>query len=70
MIVEIILAVIVAAVIGLVLAGLLGPVLKSVDIPIVAVLGDFFVRYGWALGILAGLWFFFAGGSFFGLDFD
>jgi hypothetical protein len=59
MIENIIIAVIIAAVIGLLLVGLLGPVLVSVGIPIVVVLGTFFTKWGWVIGVLIGLlWYF------------
>lgn len=65
MIEAIIVAIVVAALVGLLLVGLLGPILNSVGIPIVSVLGAFFVRWGWVLGVLIGvLWFF--GGSLLG----
>jgi uncharacterized membrane protein YvlD (DUF360 family) len=58
-----VLALVVAIVVGLLLTYLLGPILLMLAIPIATVVGDFFVRWGWVLGILAGLWFFFAGGA-------
>ena len=67
MIEAIIVAVILAALIGIVLVGLLGPILQKTSIPIVTVLGDFFVKWGWALGVLIGLlWYFGGGGPIFG----
>ena len=59
---RIVLALIVAIVVGLLLSALLGPILITLDIPISTTVGNFFVHYGWALGVLAGLWQFFAGG--------
>lgn len=41
---------------------LLGSVLGTLNVPIAAVVGGFLVTYGWALGVLAGLWHFFNGG--------
>ena len=67
MIETIVLAVIIAVVVGLLLVGLLGPILKSLGVPIAVTVGEFFVKYGWVLGVLAGLWYFFAGGPIFGL---
>lgn len=61
MIGRIVLAVVVAIVTGLLLSALLGPILVAMAVPIAVLVGDFFVRWGWVLGILAGLWFFFAG---------
>jgi uncharacterized membrane protein YvlD (DUF360 family) len=60
MIARIVLAVVVAIVVGLLLSALLGPILLTLGVPIATIVGDFFVRWGWALGVLAGLWFFFA----------
>ena len=54
-----ILAVVIAAVVGLLLTGLLGPILVAMAIPIVATVCGFLAMWGWVLGILAGLWFFF-----------
>lgn len=66
MIEAIVVAILVAALIGILLVGLLGPVLQKTGVPIVVTLGDFFVRWGWALGIIFGLLSFFGGWSFFG----
>jgi uncharacterized membrane protein YvlD (DUF360 family) len=59
---RIVIAVVVAVVVGLILVALLGPILVSLNVPIADVVGGFFVKYGWVLGVLAGLWSFFAGG--------
>lgn len=61
MIGRIVLAVVVAVVVGLVLVSLLGPILVSLAVPIAVTVGEFFIKWGWALGVLAGLWFFFSG---------
>jgi len=66
MIEAIVVAIVIAALVGLLLVGLLGPILNSVNIPIVQVLGAFFVQWGWVLGILFGLLSFFGGWSFLG----
>ena len=66
MIEAIIVAIVVAALVGLLLVGLLGPILNSVGIPIIAVLGAFFVRWGWVIGVLVGVLWFFSGGSLLG----
>ena len=58
-----VLAVIVAIFVGLVSMYLLGPILVSLGAPIAVIVGDFFVRFGWTLGILAGLWYFFSGSA-------
>ena len=59
---RIVLAVIIAVVVGLVLVGLLGPILITLHVPIATTVGGFFVDFGWAIGVLCGLWYFFAGG--------
>jgi hypothetical protein len=63
MITRAVLAVIVAITVGLVCMYLLGPILVSLGAPIAVIVGDFFVRFGWTLGILAGLWYFFSGSA-------
>ena len=62
MIGRIVLAVVVAIVVGLALVGLLGPILVTLHAPIAVTVGGFFVTYGWVIGVLCGLWFYFAGG--------
>lgn len=64
MISRIVLAVIVAIVVGLVCI-LLGGILGTLHIDILSSVGGFLEKYGWALGVLAGLWYFFAGGNLF-----
>ena len=59
---RLILAVVVAVVVGLACI-LLGSILGSLGIPITDTIGSFLVKWGWVLGILAGLWHFFSGGS-------
>lgn len=59
---RVVLAVIVAVVVGIVLVALLGPILAGLNVPIAETVGQFFIEYGWLLGVLAGLWQFFAGG--------
>lgn len=66
MIETIVLAVIIAIVVGLLLVGLLGPILTGLGVPIAVTVGAFFTKYGWVLGVLAGLWYFFAGGPILG----
>jgi hypothetical protein len=61
MIARVVIAVVVAVVVGLLLVGLLGPILISLHVPIAVVVGRFFLVWGWVLGVLAGLWYFFAG---------
>lgn len=61
MIARLVLALVVAIVVGLGLMALLGPILVSLAVPIAVVIGNFFIQWGWVLGVLAGLWFFFSG---------
>lgn len=61
MIARLVLAVVVAVVTGLVLVYLLGPVLVSLVLPIAVAVGNFLIQWGFILGILAGLWYFFSG---------
>ncbi len=63
MIQRIVLACVVAVAVGLVLVGLLGPLLVGMHVPIANTVGAFFVQYGWVIAVLAGLWWFFAGGG-------
>ncbi|MHB8420652.1 MAG: hypothetical protein ACYDCL_21480 [Myxococcales bacterium] len=60
MIARLVLAVVMACVTGLVCV-LVGAILGSVGIPIAVTIGAFLVRWGWILGVLAGVWFFFTG---------
>lgn len=59
---RLVLAVVIAVVVGIVLVGLLGPAIVSVKVPIAVVVGTFLVNWGYVLGVLAGLWFYFKGG--------
>ena len=58
---KIILAVVIAVVVGIVLVGLLGPILITVKVPIAVTIGDFLEAWGFVIGVLAGLWYYFAG---------
>jgi uncharacterized membrane protein YvlD (DUF360 family) len=60
---KIVLAVIIAVVVGIVLAALLGPVLATLGVPIAVTIGHFFEAWGFVIGVLAGLWYFFTGGN-------
>lgn len=59
----IVLAVIIAVVVGIVLTALLGPVLIGLKVPIATEVGQFFVSWGFVLGVVAGLWYYFKGGT-------
>lgn len=59
-----VLSVVVAVVVGLVSVGILGPLISMLPGP-VGVIGRFFSTYGWVLGLLAGLWYFFTNGKMF-----
>lgn len=63
---RIVLAVVVAVVVGIVLVALLGPILVDIKVPIAKTIGEFFIAWGWVIGVLSGLWFYFAGGTLFG----
>ena len=62
---KIVIAVVIAALVGLVLSQLLGPVLTSTNIPIIEVVGRFFAEWGWVIGVIVGLLWFFRGGPLF-----
>jgi uncharacterized membrane protein YvlD (DUF360 family) len=62
MISRLVLAVVVAVVVGLVCI-LLGTILVTLKVPIAVTIGDFLAAWGWVIGVLAGLWFFFTGGT-------
>ena len=64
MISRIVQAVIVAVVVGFCLVVLLGPVLEMLKVPIAVFICGVLVDWGWAIGIVCGLWYFFSGGSF------
>jgi hypothetical protein len=63
MIARIVLACVVGAVTFLVCI-LVGGLLGSIGIPFIAVVGAFLVQWAPVIGLLAALWYFFAGGSF------
>jgi len=56
-------AVVIAVAVGLVCI-LLGLVLGSLNVPITDTIGSFLKQWGWVIGVLAGLWYFFFEGSF------
>ncbi len=57
------LAVVVAVVVTLV-CYLGGAILASLGVPIAVTIGNWLKSYGSILGVLAGIWYFFSGGSF------
>jgi hypothetical protein len=61
MIARLVMSLVVAVIVSLVLVYLLGPILVGLVIPIAVVVGEFLVRFGFILGILAGLAYFFSG---------
>jgi len=61
MIRKLILAVVVAVVVTLGCI-LLGGILDSLKVQIAITIGDFLKNYGAVIGVLAGLWYYFAGG--------
>ena len=60
---KLVLAVVVAVVVGIVLVALLGPILDTLKVPIATTIGEFFVAWGFVIGVLCGLWYYFAGPS-------
>lgn len=58
---KLILAVVVAVVVTLACV-LLGAILTSLNVAIATTIGNFLKSYSAAIGVLAGLWYFFAGG--------
>lgn len=59
---KLILAVVVAVVVTLV-CYLVGAVLDQLKVQIAITVGDFLKSYGGVIGILAGIWYYFAGGD-------
>lgn len=64
MIARLVLAAVVGVITGLVCI-LVGSLLASIDVPFVETVGEFLTTWAWVLGLLAALWYFFAGGSIF-----
>jgi len=64
MLTRIILAVIVAVVVYLVCIFVGGVILTSLGVPIAVKVGEFLNQWAGAISVLAGLWYFFSGGSF------
>lgn len=60
MIQKLVLAVVVAVVVTLA-CELLGGILKTLTVQIAITIGDWLTKYGGVLGVLAGLWYYFAG---------
>jgi len=58
---KLIVAVVVAFVVGLVLTALIGPIIAGLGAPITKTVGDFFINWGWPLGIVAGVFYYFGG---------
>lgn len=59
---RIVLAVIVAVVVGLLLV-LLGGILVTLKVPIATTVGTWCQDYGFVIGVLCGLWYFFTAGT-------
>lgn len=59
---RLVLAVVVAIVVGLVCI-LVGGLLADIKVPVAQTIGHFLEGWGWVLGLLAGLWYFFSGGG-------
>lgn len=54
-----IVAVVTAVVVGIVLVALIGPLLVTMNTPITDIVGGFCKNWGWVLGIIAGLLYYF-----------
>lgn len=63
MIGKLVLAAVVGAATGLACI-LIGMLLVSLNIPPIEAIGHFLNQWAWVIGVLAGLWYFFAGGGF------
>lgn len=61
MLARLVLAVVVAVVVGLVCL-LVGSILVTLRVPIAVTVGEYLDAWGWVIGVLAGLWYFFSGG--------
>ena len=61
---RIILACLVAVIVYLVCVFVGGVILVSLGVPIVVQVGDFLKQYAGVIAAVAGLWYFFSGGSF------
>lgn len=59
---RIVLAVVIAVIVGL-LCILLGSILITLNIPIAETVGGWLKQWGFVLGVLAGLWYFFTHGG-------
>lgn len=64
MIEAIIIAVLIAAVVGFLLVVVLGPILQMLKVPIVVFIGGILIAWGWAIGVVVGLFYFFDHGGF------
>ena len=58
---RLVLALAVAVIVGIVLVFLLGPILDTLKVPIATTVGGFLIAWGFVIGVLAGLWYYFAG---------
>jgi uncharacterized membrane protein YvlD (DUF360 family) len=56
-------AILIAVVVGLVCI-LLGGILVTLKVPIAVTVGGFMEEWGWVIGVVFGLWFYFGGGAF------
>lgn len=66
MVMRILAAVVVAVAVGL-LCLLAGIVLVSLEAPPAVAVGNFLTQWCWAIGVLAGLWYFLKGGTITGI---
>jgi len=56
-------AVLIAVAVGLVLVIFLGPILTTLKVPIAVTVGHSLTDYGFAIGVLIGLWYYFSNGA-------
>lgn len=59
----IVLAVVIAFVVGLLLSEVLPLFLNLLKVELAVAIGGFFSKWGWPLGVAAGLWYFFSHGK-------
>ena len=60
---RLVLAIVIAIAVGIGLM-FIGTIVVTLKAPIAVSVGGFLEAWGWTIGVLAGLWYFFAGGSF------
>lgn len=51
----------IAIIVGIVLVALLGPILISIGVPVAEIVGKFCEAWGFAIGLVAGIFYYFGG---------